>query len=264
MPQMYALLFFLLVYFRTVKHHSQIQSALMLLPQTSMLLPCAVMVSALAKQGFSLPLIALAGWFCTSCGVALLALLDADKPIISDVILTFPSGIGIGLLLPSLSLNAPSSRAQTPLVSMRYLGSALGLVVTGIVFQQVLRRELMLTKFRSEASHMTKYATALLNSIRNMPNAQDRQTLERATEHTLRTIWIALALISMCVFLLGCTTTAVRSRRKQAAPDGQSAPAWTEGSASGRTTSNPLSLDDKTISETSLTSAAAKSEVDDR
>ena len=262
---MYALLFFLLVYFRTVKHHSQMQSALMLLPQTSVLLPCAVVVSALAKRGFSLPLIALAGWLCTSCGVALLALLDAGKPIISDVILSFPSGIGIGLLLPSLSLNAAGSRAQTPLVSIRYLGSALGLVVTGIVFQQVLQQELMLTKFRSEARHMTKYATSLLNSIRNMPDTRDRQVLERATEHTLRTIWIALALISMFVFLLGCTTTIVRSRRKQRARDDQPERECAEGSASSQTTTtDPMSLDDKTIFVLILTIASANSEVDDR
>lgn len=225
-----------------------------------MLLPCAVMVSALAKRGFSPPLIALAGWFCTCCGVALLVLLNADKPTLSDVFMSFPSGIGIGVLLPALSLNAPGSSAQMPLVSLRYLGSSLGLVATGIMFQQVLRKELMLTKFRSEASHMTKYATALLSSIRNMPNAQDRLVLERATEDTLRTIWIALALISVVVFFLSCIATAVRSRQKQAAP-GQAVSECTDSSVSRPSSSDQSFLGDKEISESSARSAAIKAEV---
>ncbi|KAL5370700.1 hypothetical protein DPSP01_014704 [Paraphaeosphaeria sporulosa] len=101
------------------------------------------------------------------------------------------------------------------LVFMRYLGSASGLVIIGLVFQRVLRSNLISTKFKSEAVEMTKYATTLMYSIREMPSSQDKQLLVRATENTLRTIWLALSAVSLAVLLLSCTMVLVTMRQKR-------------------------------------------------
>lgn len=200
------------------------RTASLVLPQTSMLPPGAIIVAALAKRGFSPYVVALAGWLCTCCGFGLLAMLGAQKPTFSDVILIIPSGFGVGILLPTLSLITHGRQAQTQLVSLRYLGSALGMVVPGIAFQQILRHQLMLTKFQSEATNISKYATILWSSIQQMPSAQDRFVLEHATEKTLRTIWVALSLTSFVVFLLGCVTAITSSRRKQQTSEPQQQP----------------------------------------
>ncbi|KAJ4329584.1 hypothetical protein N0V95_010184 [Ascochyta clinopodiicola] len=161
----------------------------------------------------------LLGWSCTTCGVGLLALLGAHRTVASDILLNLPSGFGIGVLLPALALSAKDStdsadalEAPTVLVFMRYLGSASGLVAVGLAFQRVLRDNLGSTKFKSEADEMTKYATTLMHSIREMPSSQDKQLLVGATEATLRTIWLALSVGSFAVLVLSCTMVVVGMR----------------------------------------------------
>jgi hypothetical protein len=220
--QMYALLFFLPFYYTVIKERSTMTTSLLLLSQTLMMAPCAGVVLFLVQVlGLSYLWTVLLGWACTSCGIGLLTLLSADKSVTSDILLNLLSGFGIGILLPALALSAKDSATNTDvleapmvLVFMRYLGSASGLVVIGLVFQRVLRYNLELTKFRSEAEQMTKYATTLMYSIREMPSSQDKRVLVQATEATLRTIWIALSIGSSAVFLLSCVMVMITMRRQ--------------------------------------------------
>ncbi|KAF9730138.1 hypothetical protein PMIN04_007915 [Paraphaeosphaeria minitans] len=220
---MYALLFFLPIYYRVIKERSEIATGLFLLPQTLMMAPCAGIVLVLVQVlGLSYRWTLVLGWLCTTCGIGLLALLGVDKTAASDVLLNLLSGFGMGILLPALALSAKDSSESTDaleapmfLVFMRYLGSASGLVIVGLVFQRVLRNNLISTKFNSEAVEMTKYATTLMYSIREMPSSQDKHLLVRATENTLRTIWLALSAVSLVVLLLSCTMVLVTMRQKR-------------------------------------------------
>jgi hypothetical protein len=224
--QMYALLFFLPIYFLVVKQHTRLQTALFLLPQTIPILPCAFMVLTLADRHVPPGHIVLLGWFFTSCGVGLLSTLDAKKSALCDVLVNILSGLGIGTLLPSLTLSARDSiadakvlQAQTLLISLRYLGNALGLVVVGIAFQLVLKHNLRLTKFGSRAADMTKHATALVYSVRRLNDAEDVEILVRAVRKTLEAIWIALAVACLSVLFFSCAMAVVarRSRRRSSA-----------------------------------------------
>jgi hypothetical protein len=219
---MYALLFFLPVYYRVIQERSTMTTSLLLLSQTLMMAPCAGVVLFMVQVlGLSYLWTVLLGWACTSCGIGLLTLLSANNSMASDILLNLLSGFGIGVLLPALALSAKDSaqdsdvlEAPMVLVFMRYLGSASGLVVVGLVFQRVLRYNLELTKFKSEAEQMTKYATTLMYSIREMPSSQDKQVLVKATEATLRTIWLALSVGSSAVLLLSCVMVMIAMRRQ--------------------------------------------------
>jgi hypothetical protein len=210
---MFALLFFVPIYFGVVKQHSQLLTAILLLPQTCMILPCAFIVLGLIEKEFSPACIILSGWLCTSCGFGLLTALGTETTVFFDVMLNVPSGFGIGILLPTLAISAKGCAnaldAQTLLVSLRYLGSALSLVILGIIFQQVLRYNLTSTKFEAEASEMTKYVTVLMSSIPKMANSGDKNVLIRATDKTLRIIWIVLSAICFVLFLLSCTMAVI-------------------------------------------------------
>ena len=224
---MYALLFFLPIYYRVVKERSAIATGIFLLPQTLMMAPGAGVALALERLHYSCAV--LLGWSCTAVGMGLLALLGAERSAASDVLLNLLSGIGIGILLPALVRSALGSNkgVREPLsaqkgkedvlesnvhwreVSMvfiftRYLGSASGLVIVGLVFQRVLRSNLGSTKFGSEADNMTKYATTLMYSIHGMSSLEDKQILIHVTETSLRTVWLALSLASLAMFLLSC------------------------------------------------------------
>jgi hypothetical protein len=237
---MYALLFFLPIYYRVVKERSAIATGIFLLPQTLMMAPGAGVALALERLHYSSAV--LLGWSCTAVGMGLLTLLGAERSAASDVLLNLLSGIGIGILLPALVRSALGGNQgeREPLsaqerkenvgesnvywreVSMvfifiRYLGSASGLVIVGLVFQRVLRSNLGSTKFRSEADNMTKFATTLMYSIREMSSPEDKQILIHVTETSLRTIWLALSLASLAMFLLSCAMFVVgkeEQRRK--------------------------------------------------
>ena len=207
--QMYALLFFLPIYYRVVKERSAITTAIFLLPQTLMMAPCAGVVLILVRWlGLHHSCTVLLGWFCTAIGMGLLALLGVEKSAASDVSLNLLSGFGIGVLLPALAYSAQeSTRMVKPtmvFVFARYLGSASGLVIVGLVFQRVLRSNLGSTKFSSEADNMTRYATTLMYSIQQMSSPEDKRILTHVTEKSLRTIWLALSLVSLAMFLLSC------------------------------------------------------------
>ncbi|RYO04363.1 hypothetical protein AA0121_g12812 [Alternaria tenuissima] len=214
---MYALLFFLPIYYRVVKERSAIATGVFLLPQTLMMAPCAGVVLVLVQLlRLHYSCAVLLGWFCTAVGMGLLALLGAERSAASDVSLNLLSGFGIGVLLPALALSAQEGKKGTDVrealmvfIFMRYLGSASGLVIVGLVFQRVLRSNLGSTKFRSEADNMTKYATTLMYSIREMSSPEDKQILIHVTETALRTIWLALSLVSLAMFLLSCVAFVV-------------------------------------------------------
>lgn len=151
--QMYALLFFLPIYYRAIKGKSAIATAIFLLPQTLMMAPCAGVVLVLVRLlrlHYSCTI--LLGWFCTAIGMGLLALLGAETSAVSDVLLNLLSRFGIGILLPALAYSAQEGKAQEDemqedktqedkvreatmvFIFMCYLGSALGLVVIGLIF----------------------------------------------------------------------------------------------------------------------------------
>jgi hypothetical protein len=216
---MYALLFFLPVYFLVIKQHSRLQTALLLLPQTIPILPCAFLVLALADRHVPPGQIVLLGWFFTSCGLGLLSTLDAKKSVLCDVLVNILSGLGIGILLPSLNLSARGSiedakalQAQTLLVCLRYLGNALGLVLIGIAFQLVLKHNLLSTKFGNRTADMTKHATALVYSVRKMNDAEDVEVIIRAIQKTLEKIWVALAIACLSIFLFSCVMAVITRR----------------------------------------------------
>jgi hypothetical protein len=220
---MYTLLFFLPVYFLVIKQHSRLQTAVFLLPQTTPILPCAILVLKLADKHVPPGQIVLLGWFFTACGLGLLSTLDAQKSVLCDVLVNILSGLGIGILLPSLTLSARGSiadtkvlQAQALLICFRYLGNALGVVLIGIAFQLALKHNLLLTKFSNRAADMTKHATALVYSVRKMNDAEDVEVIIRAIQATLERIWVALAIASLSVFsfsfVMAVITRRVRPR----------------------------------------------------
>jgi hypothetical protein len=219
---MYTLLFFLPIYFVIIKQHSPLHTALLLLPQTLPILPCAFLVLSFAERNVPPSQVVLLGWFFTSFGVGLLSALDEENSVLCDVSVNTLCGLGIGVLLPSLTLSAKASiaqdktlQAQTLLISLRYLGKALGLVVIGIVFQLVLKYNLLSTKFAGRAADMTKHATGLVYSVRKMKDAKDIAILINAVQATLKTIWIALAIACLSTFFLNCATVLLARRNRQ-------------------------------------------------
>ncbi|PSN58723.1 MFS general substrate transporter [Corynespora cassiicola Philippines] len=220
--KMFALLFFLPIYYRVIKSHSQSTTGVLLLPQTLAIAPCAGIVFALVEAAkLSYRWTVLLGWICTTGGTAMLTMLNADRSLSSDILLNILSGIGIGILLPALALSAKEEHADALhaamlLIFMRYLGSAAGLIVTGILFQHALRQHLAGTAFGPRAGEVTRHAATLMHSIREMASSAEKDVLIQATEESLRVVWISMAALSFLALLLSCCALMLASGSKKA------------------------------------------------
>jgi hypothetical protein len=184
-----------------------------------------MLVDVLVRCRFTAHIL-LMGWICTSCGIGLMTFLDANKSVSSDVLLNLLSGLGISILLSALHIKAADIRgsgggvkSQTFLISLRYLGSTVGLVVVGDIFRHVLRQKLAPTKFGSMAGNMTQRTTALLYSIHDLPDPMDVEILLEATQSSLRSTWLILAVICLAMVLISLLAAMVTSRRTLQARD---------------------------------------------
>jgi hypothetical protein len=219
---MYTLLFFLPIYYLVIKQHSRIQTAIMLLPQTASILPCALLVEVLIKRRVTARRILLLGWVCTSCGVGLLTLLNAERSISSDVLLNLLSGIGVSTILSALhtagkeiTTSGGGVQSQTFLISLRYLGSTLGLVAVGNIFRCVLGRNLQSTKLSHVAGNMTQRATMMVYTIHALSDPVEVEILINATQISLRTIWMILAIACLAKVLICLVMATVASSLRQ-------------------------------------------------
>jgi hypothetical protein len=219
---MYTLLFFLPMYYLIIKRHSRVQTAVMLLPQTASILPCALLVEVLIKRRVTARRVVLLGWVCTSCGIGLLTLLNAENSVSSDVLLNLLSGIGISIILPALhtagkdiTTSGGGVQSQTFLISLRYLGSTLGLVAVGDFFRYVLRRNLQPTKFGHMAVNMTLRATTIVYSIHSLSDPMDVEIFIRVTQSSLRTTWLILAITCLAMVLVCMVMAMVASNSSQ-------------------------------------------------
>lgn len=221
---MFALLFFLPIYYRVVKRYSSSKTSLMLLSQTLMLALCGGMVYGLVERlRWRVRWLIVFGWLCTSCGFGLLSLMDIAKSTAADVLLNLLSGLGIGTLLSALALSAKTDAdqglaRQTPaiLIYMRYLGSACGVVVTGILFQRILQHKLHGLGFGDDARRLVKHATTLADTIGTMSGSSGRELLIQGVQDSLSIIWMILSISSAVVFLLVCIAALTRASRRQA------------------------------------------------
>jgi hypothetical protein len=185
-----------------------------------------MIVNVLVRRKLNVCRILPLGWICLSCGLGLLMFMEHDKSVPADVLLSLPSGIGVGILLPALNIGAKqiASRregvqAQTLLLSLRYLGSTLGLIAVGIIFKSILKHNLMSTKFASVANEMTKHATTLVYSVHKFANPNDVYILITATEKTLRTTWMILAFTCLAMVLVTAVTASISTSPNSAAAE---------------------------------------------
>jgi len=168
------------------------------------------------------------GWAFTTMGIGLLAMLDSRKSLVADIFLNLLSGIGIGLLLPSLTLSIlKASRSKlNGLVDLfkvstvlSWLGRAFGVVTAGAVFRHALQSRLAATKFSNEAGEMTRHTIVLMHSIIQMPASEDKDILIRVCESSLREVWLTMTALAFIGLLLSCFTPSVKMEVKHKEQD---------------------------------------------
>ncbi|GME22365.1 putative mfs multidrug transporter [Neofusicoccum parvum] len=197
-------LYYMPLYYQAVKGYTAILSGVALFPQTFTVAPAAMVVGfAIAYTGrYRWAL--WSGWFLTTFGLGLLIYLDVDTPIVSWIFLNLVSGIGTGILFPSMSMAvqaASSAEDQSSAVTMfaflRALGQTLGVAIGGVIFQNQIKKKLMTFPLLApNATALSKDASGLVEIIKAMPAGEQREQLKVAYVFGLRRVWIVMCALA--------------------------------------------------------------------
>lgn len=208
---LWSMVYYLPLYFQAVKGYSPIIAGVAALPQTCTIVPCAIAVGILASITGKYRWALWGGWILTTLGCGILYLLDVSTGMAAWIFLELVSGIGIGLLFPSMSLAIQASAppqdmavAATLFSFFRAFGEGVGVAIGGVIFQNRMRIELLsFPDLADSASQYAGDAVALVEIIKQLP-AGDLRTLhlKMAFANSIKVIWAVmcgLAGISMLV-----------------------------------------------------------------
>lgn len=207
---LWCLLYYSPLYFEAVQEYSTVISGVALFPATFTVAPMGIVAGILITKTGTYRWLIWIGWTISTLGLGLLVLLKVDTTIPQWIFIYLVSGIGLGILFPSLQFQlqaATSAKDMAFAVALfsffRTFGQALGVAIGGVIFQnQMVKKLLIYPQFESQASDLAKDAAALVEIIRNTPTGPDQLALKTAYTESLKTVYIFLcAIAGFCLLL---------------------------------------------------------------
>ncbi|KXT03828.1 hypothetical protein AC578_8920 [Pseudocercospora eumusae] len=204
---LYSLVYYMPEWFQAVKGYSPVISGVAALPQTATVVPCAILVGVIVGKTGRYRWSIWAGWTLTTFGMGLLIYLHVHSSIPAWIFLSIVSGIGIGLLFPSIALaiqasTPPEDQATTSTLTVwfRTFGQSLGVAVGGTIFQNRMTEEI--SKL-SSPSDLPSDVVALIEYIKRLPaQAPQKALLREAFTKSFRVIWIVMCAFAACIMIL--------------------------------------------------------------
>ena len=197
------------LYYEAVQGYSPIIAGVALFPDTFTVAPLAVVTGiSITVTGHYRWAIRI-GWALTVLGTGLLVLLKVDTTIPAWIFLTMVSGIGLGILFPSMQFSLQAATTNKDMgfaVAMfsffRTFGQAIGVAVGGVIFQNQMEKKLLdYPQFASRASELAKDAAALVQIIKETPEGQDKLDLRTAYVDSVRIIYIVSCALGAVAFV---------------------------------------------------------------
>ncbi|KAL1960984.1 hypothetical protein VTO42DRAFT_4872 [Malbranchea cinnamomea] len=201
-------LYYLPLYFETVKEYSPILSGVALFPMSFTVAPSAGIAGFLiTKTGSYRPSI-WAGFFLATIGMGLMCIMDVGTSVPGWIFLMLPAGFGLGMLFPSIGFAIQASAlpgnmavAVAMFSFFRAFGQAIGIAVGGVVFQnQMYHNLLKYPALAPMASAYSKDAAGLVQVVRAMSDVGEeglqKLWLKEAYTDSLRIVWAV-----SCAFL---------------------------------------------------------------
>lgn len=194
---LWCVLYYLPLYFLAVKEYTPIMSGVALFPESFTVAPSAAVTGILiTKTGRYRPAIWF-GWAISVLGSGILCYLKEDTSVPAWVFILLVSGIGLGILFPSIGFAIQASAKPKNLaiaVAMfsffRAFGQALGVAIGGVIFQNQMRANV--ASYPALAPFADSYsadAAGLVEIIRLMPDGPDKHNLKVAYTDSLRIVW---------------------------------------------------------------------------
>ncbi|KAI1494727.1 major facilitator superfamily transporter [Biscogniauxia mediterranea] len=209
----WAAFYFLVLYYQGVKSYSPIFSAVALLPETINMAWASIIIGVIANKTMKYRWALWGGWSLVTLGAGLLYLLEPGTSVVQWVFLNVPFGIGIGSLFTAEILAIQASTA--PMFNghaaaffsfIRIFGQAIGVAVSGVIFQNVFKQQLgRLPGFASVADEYSRDATIVVEVIRDMPEGTPKRQIIQAFSSSLQAVWLSLLAFSTVGLILSTT-----------------------------------------------------------
>ncbi|KAI1255411.1 hypothetical protein MGN70_003477 [Eutypa lata] len=201
------------LYYQAVKSYSPILSAVAMLPVTIHLSWASMAVGAIAGKILRYRWALWGGWTLVTLGSGILYLLKPETSIVQYVFLTTPFGLGAGMLFTAeiLAIQAGTEpmlngHAAAFFSFIRIFGQAIGVAVSGVIFQNVFKKKLDgLPEFAGVAYEYSRDATLVVEIIQGMPSGESKARIIQAYSDALGAIWLSLLAFSALAAVLSMT-----------------------------------------------------------
>ncbi|KAK4067186.1 uncharacterized protein Triagg1_7914 [Trichoderma aggressivum f. europaeum] len=201
----YSLLYYMTEYFQTVKMYSPVIAGVASLPQSLTTAPCAVVVGIIVAGTGKYRWALWAGWSLVCLGCGLLVLLETRTAVPEWIFLGAVSGLGLGLLFPSINLAIQASVPQQEagiasilVLFFRLLGQSLGVAIGGTIFDNQLRANLKISGENAPSSIMV-----LMERLHQLaPDDPISLDIRNALSRSFRVIWIVMCALAGLSLLL--------------------------------------------------------------
>lgn len=222
----WALLYYMPLYFEVAKNYSPINSGVALFPFTFTVAPAAVVVGlVITKTGRYRPSLWI-GWFLTTFGMGLLVYLQKGTNIPSWIFLSLVGGTGLGMLFSAqgFAAQASASNADLPFAGAMYsffraFGQTLGVAISGVIFQNTFKRKILLTAYKANADIWSRDASSFVQVVKawSGEGAEGvmKEVVVQAYVESLRMVWIVMAVLAGAAFIASLVWTAEISLERE-------------------------------------------------
>ena len=201
---LWAILYFMPLYFETVKGMGPILTGVAMFPWTFTVAPASVVTGIyIAKTGQYRGAYR-AGWFFATFGCGLLIMMKSHTSTVAWIFLNLVGGIGTGILFPAMALAvqaSASAKDQAYAANMfsffRGVGQTLGVAIGGVIFQNQMKKKLLTYPLlAAKASEYSNDAAGLVEIIKAMPDGIMKDQLRDSYTDALRYIWIVMTVFA--------------------------------------------------------------------
>lgn len=188
-------------------------SAVAALPETLSVAPAAGFVGFLVTRTGRYRWSLWSGWFLTTLGAGLLVLLKPETTVAQWIFLNLPIGLGTGILFPAMALSiqaacepAMNGEAAAFFSFLRTFGQAVGVAVSGVIFQNVFKSKLQdSSEWAPVADEYSRDATSVVAVIKAMAPGPGKTDLVESYNGALTAIWISMIAFAGFCLLLSAT-----------------------------------------------------------
>lgn len=208
----WSILYYMPLYFEVAKGYSPVQSGIAIFPFTFTTAPAAVVTGLIiTKTGRYRPVLWV-GWFLSTLGMGLLIFLKVDTNTPSWIFLSLVAGTGLGILFSAMGFTAQSSvsNADLPFAGAIYsffraFGQTIGVAISGVIFQNTIKKKLLRTAYAMYADEWSNDATAFVQVVKTWSTTGDegvmRKVVIQAYIESLQMVWIVMCILCGVAFL---------------------------------------------------------------